>query len=143
MTLERMRQNEAIGLTYTAMLMSIFGGIALALSCAGVYGMTAYLVARQTHEIGIRMALGAGRANILGMVFRQGSGAGLVGVAIGLLLAVALARLLAAVIWGVSATDAVTFAAIPLVLILAAGSAVYIPARRAIKIDPMAALRTE
>jgi putative ABC transport system permease protein len=143
MTLETMRRNEAIGLTYTALLMSIFGAIALALSCAGVYGMTAYLVARQTHEIGIRIALGAGRGDILGMVFRQGSGAGLVGVAIGLLLAVALARLLAAVIWGVSTTDAVTFVAIPLVLILAAGSAVYIPARRAIKIDPMAALRTE
>jgi putative ABC transport system permease protein len=143
MTLEEMKRNEAIGLTYTAALMSIFGAIALALSCVGVYGMTAYLVSQRTHEIGIRMALGAARGNILGMLFRQGARAGLVGVAAGLLLASAFARLLASVIWGVSATDAGAFAAMPLVLILAAGAAIYIPARRAAKIDPVVALRNE
>jgi len=143
MTLEKMKQNEAIGLTYTALLMSIFGAIALVLSCVGVYGMTSYLVAQQTHEIGIRMALGAARWNILGMLFRQGSLAGLVGATIGLLLAFALARLLASVIWGVNATDAGTFTAIPLVLVLAVGFAIYIPARRAVKIDPTVALRND
>jgi putative ABC transport system permease protein len=143
MTLETMRQNEVIGLTYVAVLMSIFGGIALALSCVGVYGMTSYLVSQQTHEIGVRMALGAPRRNILRMLFRQGSRAGLVGIAIGLLLAFGFARLLASVIWGVSATDASAFTAIPLVLVLAVGLAIYIPARRAVRIDPMVALRNE
>jgi len=143
MTLETMRQNEAIGLTYTAVLMSIFGSIALLLSCVGVYGMTAYLVSAQTHEIGIRMALGAGARNVLGMVFRRGLHAALAGVTVGVLLAFALARLLASIIWGVSATDPATFTVIPLVLVLAAGLAIYVPARRAVKIDPMVALRSE
>jgi len=143
MTLERMKQNEVIGLTYTAVLMSIFGAIALVLSCVGVYGMMSYLVSRQTHEIGVRMALGAGRWNVLGMLFRQGSRAGLAGVTSGLLLAFAFARLLASVIWGVSGTDGGTFTAIPLVLVLAAGLAIYIPARRALRIDLLIALRSE
>ena len=143
MTLEKMKQNEAIGLTYTALLMSIFGAIALALSCVGVYGMTSYLVSQQTHEIGVRMALGAPRRNIMWILFRQGSRAGLVGLTIGLLLALGFARLVASVIWGVSATDASTFTAIPVVLVLAAGFAIYVPARRAVKIDPMVALRNE
>jgi putative ABC transport system permease protein len=143
MPLERMKQNEVIGLTYAAVLMTIFGGIALLLSCAGVYGATAYLVSAQTHEIGVRMALGAGASNVLRMVFRRGSRAALAGIATGLLLAFALARLMAAVIWGVSATDPAAFAAIPLFLVLTVGLAIYIPASRAVKIDPVVALRSE
>jgi putative ABC transport system permease protein len=143
MTLERMKRNEAIGLTYAAVLMSVFGAVALVLSSVGVYGMTAYLVSRQTHEIGIRMALGATGWHVLAMVFRRGSRAALTGAAVGLLLAFALARLLASVIWGVSATDLGTFMTILLALILAVGIAICIPARKALKIDPMVALRNE
>lgn len=143
MTLERMRRNEAIGLTYAAALMSIFGVIALLLSCVGIYGTTAYLVSQQTHEIGIRMALGAGAWSVLRMIFRRGSRAALAGLAVGLLLAFVLARLLASIIWGISATDPGAFAVIPAVLTLAVGLAIYIPARRAVKIDPIAALRNE
>ncbi|MBZ5581762.1 MAG: ABC transporter permease [Acidobacteriia bacterium] len=143
MTLERMRRNEAIGLTYAAALMSVFGFIALALSCIGVYGMTAYLVSERTHEIGVRMALGAAGPSVLGMIFRQGARAVLAGIALGLLLALALARVLAAIIWGVRATDPGAFTAIPLLLISAAALAIYLPARRAVRIDPLTALRHE
>ena len=143
MTLERMRRNEAIGLTYAAALMSIFGVIALFLSCVGIYGTTAYLVSQQTHEIGVRMALGAGAWSVLRMIFRRGSRAALVGLTVGLLLAFVLARLLASIIWGISAADPGAFAAIPAILTLAVGLAIYIPARRAVKIDPIAALRNE
>jgi putative ABC transport system permease protein len=142
-TLERLKRNEAIGLAYTAVLMSIFGGVALILSCVGVYGITAWLISRQTHEIGIRVALGATRGSVLRLLFRQSGRAALAGVGVGLVLAFALGRMLAAVIWGVSAADAATFAAIPLVLAAVAGTAIYIPARRALAIDPMAALRSE
>ena len=142
MTLEKMKQNEAIGLTYVAVLMSIFGAIALVLSCVGVYGMTSYLVSQQTHEIGIRMALGAPQQH-LRLLFRQGSRAGIAGVTTGLVFAIGFARLLASVIWGVSAIDANTFTAIPLLLVLAGGFAIYIPVRRAVRIDPMVALRNE
>jgi putative ABC transport system permease protein len=143
MPLERMRQNEVIGVTYAAALMTIFGAIALFLSCVGVYGITAYLVSSRTHEIGIRIALGARAPNVIRLVFRRGARAALVGMAVGLLLATGLARLLASIIWGVNSTDPAVFLAIPPALGLAVGAAIYLPARNALKIDPIAALRNE
>jgi putative ABC transport system permease protein len=143
MTVQKRKQNQAISFTYMASLMGIFGVFALLLSCVGIYGMTAYVVAQQSHEIGIRMALGAGAWTVLRMFLLRGSRAALAGLVIGLVFAFGLARLLAAIIWGVSATDVRTFAAVPLLLILATGLAIYIPTRRAVRVDPMVALRNE
>ncbi|MCX6628209.1 MAG: ABC transporter permease [Candidatus Solibacter sp.] len=142
-TMERAIHNRAIGLNYMAVLMGVFGLLALCLSAIGVYGVMAYMVSEQTHEIGIRMALGAERQNVLAMVFRSGMltiGAGL---AVGLPIAWGFARLMASLIFGVTANDAATFVTIPLALISAATLAIYIPARRATKIDPLLALRYE
>jgi putative ABC transport system permease protein len=142
-TMEKSIHNRAIGLNYVATLMGIFGVIALLLSAIGVYGVMAYMVSEQTRDIGIRMALGAPRGSVLKAIFRRGllvTGAGL---AVGLPLAYALARLMASLIYGVTATDPATFVGIPLALIGAAALAIYLPARRAMKIDPILALRYE
>jgi putative ABC transport system permease protein len=142
-TLEALRRSEALGIDYVAVWMGVFGLLALALSSVGVYGVMAYLVSEQTHEIGIRMALGAPRENVLGMVFRRGMLTAAAGLAAGLAAAYALARLMASLVWGVTATDPATFLAIAAALIAAAALAIYIPARRAMHIDPIVALRYE
>jgi putative ABC transport system permease protein len=142
-TLEALRRDEALGIDYVAVWMGVFGLLALALSSIGVYGVMAYLVSEQTHEIGIRMALGAPRENVLGMVFRRGMLTAATGLAAGLAAAYALARLMASLVWGVTATDPATFIGIALALVAAAALAIYIPARRAMLIDPIVALRYE
>jgi putative ABC transport system permease protein len=142
-TMDKLIRDDAIGMTYVAILMGVFGVLALALSCIGVYGVMAYLVSGQVHEIGIRMALGASTGSVLGMVFRRGLMATTIGMGVGLVVAYGLARLLATLIFGVSATDPATFVGIPLTLIAAAALAIYLPARRAARIDPIAALRHE
>ena len=142
-TLEKSIHNRSIGLNYMAALMGIFGAIALFLSAIGVYGVMAYLVSEQTQEIGLRMALGAPRGSVLQMIFRRGLTTIGTGLIIGLPLAFGFSRLMASLIFGVSATDATTFVGIPLALMAAAALAIYIPARRAMKIDPIVALRYE
>jgi len=142
-SLETAMHQNATGLNYMAVLMGIFGILALTLSAVGVYGVMAYLVSEQTHEIGIRMALGAPRAEVLGMVFRRGMVTAAVGLAVGLPLAYGFARLLSSLVFGVTATDPATFTGIPLALGLASALAIYVPARRAMKIDPIVALRYE
>jgi putative ABC transport system permease protein len=141
-TMTNLIQQEAFGVAYMAGLMGAFGLLALVLSTVGVYGVMAFMVSGQTHEIGIRMALGAQRGTVLAMLFRRGMRTALAGLVAGLIPAYGLARLMRAAIFGVSAVGPAVYA-IPLVLGAAAAVAIYIPARRALKIDPMAALRSE
>lgn len=142
-TMERAIHNSAIGLNFMAVLMGVFGMIALSLSAIGVYGVMAHTVAEQNRDIGIRMALGAQKGTVLGMIFRRGMLTISIGLIVGLPLALGLSRVLASAIYGVAATDILTFAIISGALIIAASLAIYIPARRAMKIDPIVALRYE
>jgi putative ABC transport system permease protein len=142
-SLDEVVKHRTLGLSYVAWEMAIFGVIALILSSIGVYGVMSYLVAQETHDIGIRMALGAQRSTVMGMLFRRGIATAGAGLVLGLAAAVAMARLLASLLFGVGADDLATFIGIPLALAAAASLAIYIPARRAVRIDPMDALRCE
>ncbi|MEK6321126.1 MAG: ABC transporter permease [Acidobacteriota bacterium] len=124
-----------------AVLLAIFGLLALLLAAVGLYGVMSYSVSRRTREIGIRMALGAGTGNVLRLVLKEGMTLVAGGVASGLIVAAVVTRLLASFLYGVSPLDAITFIAIPLTLALVALLANYLPARRAAKVDPMEALR--
>jgi macrolide transport system ATP-binding/permease protein len=126
-----------------AVLCSFFGALALLLSSIGLYGLMAYSVARRIHEIGVRMALGAQRSDILNMVLGQGAKLMTVGVAIGIMGALALTRFMSSQLYGVKPTDPLTFVVVSLILIVVALLACYIPTRRAAKVDPMVALRYE
>ena len=124
-------------------VLGVFAGVGLVLVAVGVYSVIAYTVSRQTHEIGIRMALGASRGDVIGMVLRMGLWLVAIGLAVGLAASLAANRVLSSELWGVSARDPLTFAAVALVVLTAGVAACWFPARRATRVDPMIALRFE
>jgi ABC-type antimicrobial peptide transport system permease subunit len=128
---------------FTMILLGVFAALALLLSSLGIYGVISYVVGERTHEIGIRMALGAQRSHVLQLMLGEGMKMALLGVAIGIAAALGLTQLMTKMIFGISATDPVTFCAVALVLASVALTACYIPARRAMRVDPMVALRYE
>lgn len=132
-----------MGMSYLAVMMTVLGAMALALACVGVYGVMAYSVTERTREIGIRMALGAETRSVVGLMLRRGVTLTAIGLLIGLIGSVALARLLANLIFGVSAVDLETFSEVSAALVGVALLASYVPARRAARVDPLISLRCE
>jgi putative ABC transport system permease protein len=124
-------------------LLTLFAGLALVLAAVGVYGVMSYAVTQRTHEIGIRMALGAQVGNVMRLVMKSGLVIASIGVVLGLAGAFALTRLMSSLLFAVEPTDKATFTAVSLCLLLIALAACYIPARRATKVDPLQALRYE
>jgi len=126
-----------------ASLSLAFGLVAILLSAVGLYSVMAYVVSQRTREVGIRMALGANRSDVMKMITRQGMKLAAVGVGIGFLLALALAKLVSSLLIGISGYDVTTFVLVPALLVFVALVACYLPARRATKVDPLVALRYE
>jgi putative ABC transport system permease protein len=143
MPMRQQLHERTIGLQYLAAIMTVFGGLALILAAVGLYAVTAYLVTQRRHEIGLRIALGASARDVVRMTVGQALRLTLAGAAIGLVLSVALSRLMEAGILGIATSDARVFVAFAAVLIASSMLAGYLPARRAATIDPMIALRAQ
>jgi predicted permease len=128
---------------FLLLLVGLFGAAALALAAIGIYGVVAFSVTRRTQEIGIRMAVGAQRREVLGLILREGAGMALSGVIIGIAVSLATLRLISSLLFGISPTDPVTFIGVAMLLTVVAIAASYFPAYRATRVDPMTALRHE
>jgi putative ABC transport system permease protein len=135
--------SSVAGPRFNTLLLGVFAGVALFLAAIGIYGVMAYAVTQQTHEIGIRLALGAQPRNVLQLVLRRGVRLAGVGATFGVAAALALTRLIAGLLYDVSATDPFTFSCVVILLLAIALLACYVPARRAMRVDPMVALRYE
>jgi putative ABC transport system permease protein len=142
-TLDSMVDDSVAEPRFYMTLLGIFAAVALALAAVGIYGVIAYGVAQRSHEIGVRMALGASAQDVSRMVVRQGTVLAVLGVAVGLAGAFALTRLMRSLLFGVSTSDPLTFAVVPVVLALVALLACWVPARRAARVDPLEAMRVE
>ena len=142
-TMEQRSSSAIAQPRFRTMLIAMFAGLALILACIGIYGVISYSVTQRTHEIGIRMALGARKGDVLGMVIKQSLVLAVTGVALGLMASFALTKLMRGLLYGVKATDPATFVTTALLLAVTALLASYIPARRATKVDPLVALRYE
>jgi putative ABC transport system permease protein len=132
-----------VGMAYVATIMAVLGIIALVLASVGVYGVMSYVVSERTHEIGIRMSLGAGARDILSLVLRKGLVLTALGLVLGFPVAILMARALSGLFFGVEPTDPVALFGVPLLLAAVAALACYLPARRASRVDPLSALRYE
>jgi putative ABC transport system permease protein len=142
-SMEEVFSDSVAARRFSTVLLGLFAGLGLLLAAVGLYGILSYSVAQRTREIGIRMALGAARTDVLSLVAGQGLRLALVGIAVGIVAAFALTRLMSSLLFEVSSTDPATFAAVPLLLFSVALLACYIPARRATKVDPIVSLRYE
>ena len=131
------------GRRFNMVMLGLFAVLALTLAAVGIYGIVAYSVTERTHEIGVRLALGAQRRDVVAMVVRHGMIMTVAGTGVGLAAAFAVVRVMSGLLYGVSAADPATFIAIPVLLLAVALAACYIPARRATRVDPMIALRAE
>jgi putative ABC transport system permease protein len=142
-TYEKLIHDQLTGFRYVAVLMGVFGVVALVLATVGVYSVMAYMVAERTHELGVRMALGAASSNVLWLVVRRGMLLAVIGLALGLIAGQGVARMLAGILFGVGAHDWSSMAIVVISLFGAALLACYVPARRATRVDPVVALRVE
>jgi putative ABC transport system permease protein len=143
MTMDQLASESLALERVVTILLGVFAGVALGLAAVGLYGVISYSASQRTHEIGIRMALGAGRSEVLRMVLGDGLRLTLLGLALGLAGAMALTRLLSSLLYGVRPHDIAIFSGVSILLAVVALLASYIPARRATRVDPMAALRQE
>ncbi|MGH9742537.1 MAG: ABC transporter permease [Candidatus Acidiferrum sp.] len=142
-TMDAVLSNSFAARRLSMILLGVFSAIALVLACVGIYGVISYLVGQRTHEIGVRVALGAQSRDVLRLILAHGASMALLGVVIGLAAALALTRLMANQLFGVSAHDPLTFSGVAVLLMIVAVAACYIPARRATRVDPIVALRHE
>jgi putative ABC transport system permease protein len=142
-TMDQIISDSLAARRFSMILFGAFAALALALASVGIYGVISYLVSQRTQEIGIRLALGAGRADVLRLILTQGTKMAGLGVLIGVAASLALTRLMAKMLYGVSPSDPLTFFAVAAILTLVALAASYIPARRAMRVDPIVALRYE
>ena len=142
-TMDQIFSNSVAGQRFNTLLLGIFASVALVLAMIGVFGVINYSVAQRTHEIGIRLALGAQRRDVFTLIVGQGLVLAVIGVGLGAVGAVALTRLIAGLLYGVSPTDGPTFVIVALIVTVVAGLACYLPARRATRVDPLVALRYE